>query len=177
MFRRIAALAVACLLCTVASPVLAHDGAEDIGWVYLSGNSQANGQATVRVDASELATCDQLRPLRLEGVRAELDVNGTLTQVEDCRYEGVIALPEAGRWMVAARFAYEGREAEVWMPVGVTDAPQEFERGDWLHAVGEGSFWGRVPTYVVALVGLVIGGLLTLAYRWWQRARGGRLVT
>jgi hypothetical protein len=166
-------LALACLLCVVASPVLAHNGAEDVSTVYLSGSSQPDGVATVHVDVDDTSVCDRLKPLRLEGVRAELDVEGTFSQVEPCHYEGEIDLPEPGRWAVTARFAYDNREAEVMMPVGVADAPQEFERDDWLHAVGGSDpIWSRIPTPVLALAGLLFGGLLTVGYRWWRGPRG-----
>ena len=66
MIRRFAALVVACWLAISAGPALAHDGADDIVWVSLSGN-QADGRATVRVDVAELAVCDRLEPLRLDG--------------------------------------------------------------------------------------------------------------
>jgi hypothetical protein len=175
MIRWCAALALVCCWLVAGSGfALAHNGAEDIAWVYLSGSSQADGRATLRVDIAELAVCDRVKPLRLEGVRAELDVTGTFTQVEPCRFEGEIALPEPGRWMVAAHFAYDDREAEVWMPVGVTDTAQEFERGDWLHAVDGGdSFWSTIPTPLLALAGLALGGMLTVGYRRWRMPRGG----
>jgi hypothetical protein len=161
-----------CLLATGVAPVLAHEGGEDVAWVYLSGSSQPDGRATIRVDIAELAACDQVEPLRLDGVRAELTAEGSLARVEPCRFEGEITLPEAGRWMVAARFAYDDREAEVWMPVGVTDTAQTFERGDWLHAVaGEESGWDMTRTLLLAALGLGVGAVLTLAYRWWRRPR------
>jgi len=153
-------------------PVLAHDGEEDVAWVMLSGSSQSDGRATLRVDVAELAACDRLEPLRLAGVRAELTADGTLERVEPCRFEGEIMLPEPGRWMVAARFAFDDGEAEVVMPVGVADTAQEFERGDWLHAVAvEESWWSTVPTPLLALAGLAIGAVLTLAFRWWRAPR------
>lgn len=171
--RNLAALSVACgWLVAGAVPVLAHGGAEDITWVYVSGN-QAGGRATVRVDVAELAVCEQLEPLRLVGVRAERDATGTLERIEPCRFEGEIALPESGRWMVAARFAYDDREAEVWMPVGVTDTAQTLERGDWLHAVGEQSGPSTTRMLLLAAIGLAIGTLLTVSYRRFRASRGG----
>jgi hypothetical protein len=163
--RLMAGLIAACWLAAGAVAVLAHDGAEDIAWVYVSGN-QADGRATVRVDIAELAVCDRVEPLRLEGVRGEREASGTLERVEPCRFEGEIALPEPGRWMVAARFELDEREAEVWTPVGVTETAQAFERGDWLHAVeGEEAGWTSSRTLLLALGGLIAGGLLTVAYR------------
>ena len=163
---------VVCLLAAGVTPVLAHDGAEDVAWVMLSGSSQADGHATVQVDVAELAACDRLEPLRLAGVRADLTADGTLERVEPCRFEGEIDLPEPGRWMVAARFAYDDREAEVWMPVGVTDTAQTFERGDWLHAVAvEDDGWSASRMAMLAGLGLVVGTLATVAY---QRYRPGR---
>ncbi len=169
---RLLALLVVCWLAAGVAPVLAHEGREDIAWVFLSGSSQADGRATVRVDIAELAACDRVEPLRLDGVRAELTAEGTLERVEPCRFEGEIALPEAGRWMVAARFAYDDREAEVWMPVGVSDTAQTFERGDWLHAVAvEDEGWSTSRMAMLAGLGLVVGTLATVAY---QRYRPGR---
>jgi hypothetical protein len=169
---RVAALILVCCLAVGGAPVLAHDGAEDVAWVMLSGSSQADGHATLRVDVAELAACDRLEPLRLAGGRADLTADGPLERVEPCRFEGEIDLPEPGRWMVAARFAYDDREAEVWMPVGVTDTAQTFERGDWLHAVA-GQDSGRDTRQMLLLVGLGlgIGAVLTLAYRWWRGPR------
>ena len=165
MIRLFAGLIAACWLVAGALPVLAHDGAEDVAWVYVSGN-QSDGRATVRVDVAELAACDRLEPLRLEGVRGEREATGTLERVEPCRFEGEIALPESGRWMVAARFEFDGHEAEVWTPVGVTDTAQAFERGDWLHAIDGDDSGGLLgSTWLLALVGLLVGGLLTVVYR------------
>jgi hypothetical protein len=168
---RLLSLVVACWLAAGVMPVLAHEGGEDVAWVYLSGSSQADGRAMIRVDVAELEACDRVEPLRLAAVRAELTAEGTLERVEPCRFEGEIALPEAGRWMVVARFAYDDREAEVWMPVGVTDTTQTFERGDWLHAVAvEDDGWSVSRMAMLAGLGLVVGTLATVAY---QRFRPG----
>ena len=165
MIRRCAALALACWLAAGAIPALAHDGAEDVAWVYVSGN-QADGRATVRVDIAELAVCERVEPLRLDGVRGEREATGTLERVEPCRFEGEIALPEPGRWMVAARFELDEREAEVWTPVAVTETAQAFERGDWLHAIEGDDSGGLLGSmWLLALAGLLAGGLLTVAYR------------
>jgi hypothetical protein len=170
--RRLVALLVACLLVAGVAPVLAHDGADDVAWVMLTGSSQADGHATMRVDVAEVAACDRLEPLRLHAVRSELEADGSLEHVEACRFEGEIELPEPGRWMVAARFTYDNREAEVWMPVSVSDTFLEFERGDWLHAVAVADS-GRDMTQMVLLaaLGLGVGGVLTLAYRWYRAPR------
>lgn len=167
MSRRLAALALAGWLALAVVPVLAHAGGQDIAWIYLSG-SQTDGQATVRVDVAEHAVCEMLEPLRLDGVRAEQRATGTLARVEPCRFEGEIALPEAGRWMVAVRFMYEDGEAEAWLPVGVTDTAATFERGDWLHAVAadEESGWATGRMALLGALGLAIGAVLTLGYRW-----------
>jgi hypothetical protein len=162
----VAAIVACCWLLAAVVGALAHNGAEDVGWVYLSGSSQSDGEATIQVDISEQALCDRLDPLELEGVRAELDVTGTLARVEPCRFAGEISLPEAGRWMIAARFAYDNRQAEVWMPVGVTDTPQQFERGDWLHAVGSAdSGWSTGRMALLIGLGLAVGTLATVAFR------------
>jgi hypothetical protein len=169
---------IVCLLAIGVMPVLAHDGAEDVAWVMLSGTSESDGHATLRVDVAELAACDRLEPLRLAGVRADLKADGTLERIEPCRFEGEIDLPEPGRWMVAARFAYDDREAEVWMPVGVTDTAQTFERGDWLHAVAvEDSGWDTTRMLLLVGLGLGVGAALTMAYRWWRGPREGSAVT
>lgn len=153
--------------------VSAHGGARDLTWVYLSGSSQPNGQATIQVDVSDQALCDRLDPLEIKGVRAELEVTGPLARIEPCWFAGEISLSEAGRWMIAARFNYDNREAEVWMPVGVTDTPQQFERGDWLHVTGSAdSGWRSVRTMLIAGLGLGIGAALTLAYRWFSGSGG-----
>ena len=169
---RLLALLIVCLLVAPVAPVRAHVGGEDLVWVYLSGSSQADGRVTIRVDVAELAACDRLEPLRLAGVRDDLEADGTLERVEPCRFEGEISLPEPGRWMVAAWFTFYGREAEVWMPVGVTDTAQTFERGDWLHAVAvEDSGWDTTQIVLLAGLGLGVGAILTLAYRWWRAPR------
>ena len=164
---RLMSLLIVCVLVAGVTPVLAHDGEEDVAWVDLSGSSHPDGRATLRVDVAELAACDRLEPLRLTGVRADLEATGTLERVESCRFEGEINLPEPGRWMVAARFAFDDRQAAVVMPVGVTDVAQEFERGDWLHAVAvEESGWDTPQMLVLAGLGLGIGAALTLGVRW-----------
>jgi hypothetical protein len=148
------------------APVLAHDGEDDVAWVMLSGTSQADGHATLRVDVAEIAACDRLEPLRLHAVRSELEADGSLERVEACRFEGEIDLPEPGRWMLSARFAYDDREAEVWMPVGIADTAQEYERGDWLHAIAvEESSWSTGRMALLAGLGLVVGALATVAYQ------------
>ncbi len=167
MIHRHALITACCLvtLCLLPLRVSAHDGGDDIAWVELSGG-QSDGEATMQVAVTELAVCDQVEPLRLVGIRAELEVTGTLDRVEPCRFEGSIALPESGRWMVTAQFSYDSREAEVTMPVGVTDTPQEFQRGDWLHAVGdEESGWTANRILLLALLGLAIGALVTFSYK------------
>lgn len=174
---RLLSLLVVCLLAVAVTPGLAHDGEDDVAWVYLSGSSEPDGRTTLRVGVAELAACDRLEPLRLAGVRADLKADGTLERVEPCRFEGEIDLPEPGRWMVAARFAYDDREAEGWMPVGVTDATQTFERGAWLHAVAvEDAGWDTTQTLLLVGLGLGIGAVLTLAYRWWRAPREGLAV-
>ncbi|MGH9172868.1 MAG: hypothetical protein ACRD1H_00855 [Vicinamibacterales bacterium] len=166
MTARVLGLLLTCAALALAAPTtLAHEGGDDVSWSELSG-SQSGGEATVTVEVAELAVCEALEPLRLDGVRAERQVTGTLGRIDTCRFDGTIALPEPGRWMVGARFAYDGREAEVWLPVAVTDTAQTFERADWLHAVGEPqSGWTGGRTLLLALAGLLAGGLLTIAYR------------
>jgi len=164
---------IACWL-VAAAPVLAHDGEEDVAWVMLSGSSQTDGHAMLRVDVAEIAACDRLEPLRLAAVRADQQAEGSLERVEQCRFEGEIDLPEPGRWMIAARFEFDDREAEVWMPVGIADTPLEFERGDWLHAIAAAetdSGWDTTQTLLLAALGLGIGAVLTLAYRWYRAPR------
>jgi hypothetical protein len=154
------------------APARAHDGEDDVAWVMLSGSSQADGRATLRVDVAEVAACNRLEPLRLHAMRSELEASGSLERVEACRFEGEIDLPEPGRWMLSARFAYDDREAEVWMPVGIADTAQVFERGDWLHAVEVAdSGWDTTQTVLLAALGLGIGAVVTLAYRWYRAPR------
>ena len=79
-----------------------------------------------------------------------------MLRVEPCRFEGQIGLAEPGRWMVAARFTYDDREAEVVMPVGVADTTETFERGDCRHAMAaEESGWD--VTQMMLLAGLGAG--------------------
>jgi hypothetical protein len=94
---------------------------------------------------------------------------GDLARSDACHFTGTITLPEAGRWMVGARFAYDDREVEVWLPVSVTDTPATFESIDWLHAVdAPESGWSTGRMALLALGGLAVGGLATLA---WRRVR------
>ena len=170
--RGLVTLLIVCWLMTGIAPAYAHDGEEDVAWVMLTGSSQTDGRATLQVDVAELAACDRLEPLRLVAVRADLEADGSLERVEPCRFTGEIDLPEPGRWMVAARFEFDNREAEVWMPVGIADTPQDFERGDWLHAIPvEESGWSTGRMAMLAGLGLVAGALATVAF---QRLRPAR---
>jgi len=118
--RRVPAalLLLMCLLFLLPGQALAHDPGQgnEIGQMRLTAALRGS-TATLSASMTNTLACDQLVPKTLEARRSGETVSGPLRQVGPCQFQGVIQLPERGRWFVYAELTYRGQKVETWLPV------------------------------------------------------------
>jgi hypothetical protein len=84
--------------------------------------------ATLSASVTNTFACDQLVPKTLEARRSGEPVSGPLQQVGPCQFQGVIQLPERGRWFFYAELTYHDQKVETWLPVITGGTGTYFEK-------------------------------------------------
>ncbi len=109
---------VGCLFLLVPGQALAHDPGQgnEIGQMRLTATVRGS-TATLSASVTSTLACDQLEPRTLEARRSGETIAGPLRQVVPCQFQGVIQLPDRGRWFVYAELTDHGQKVETWLPV------------------------------------------------------------
>ncbi len=177
---RIKSATIAVTIAILASnfTVLAHEGAMDVGYARLTA-TETDNLLLVKVEVLEPQPCDVFEADSLIGQRGDVSISASLLADTACTFQGVIELPEPGRWMISTRLKLDGQQADATMPVGVTGSGGEFETETWIHAIpASSSRFSSIANFVqtLALFGVVgVAVALLLAYAFSQRRKAASI--
>jgi len=73
--------------------------------------------------------CEETDPVAVVARRAGEVVRAPLADA-GCRFQGVVELPDEGRWFIYAEMRREGQALETWLPISVGSGPSEVAEED-----------------------------------------------